>query len=294
MNASGLLELAAIVSAHGPVLVEGPGSLSPSGLEQYWTASQCRFDRWSRAFKELGSVAGAADRDWLETSWPTVRATLEEVLTGEVLTRVFGAVVTAYDARRKKGQAEPIARSVMIGQLEARNRVLRYLVSPSGIDADEAFLLNRLRRRTERWSDMLVGYLHNLVDVRYFAVDPQRAADFAEDLSYRQRLPGGRHAWALMQASLRATFGSGLSPVSPNADLNERIATAVLSCFRSEMFESTGTLRSLWVTRLCNGADDVRGMVDDLLWSDHHEPDELDDETAADHFLDRIRRFNRS
>ncbi|HLA85803.1 MAG TPA: hypothetical protein VJL29_13515 [Thermoguttaceae bacterium] len=295
MNASELLDLAAIVSAQGPVLVEGPGSLSTSGLEQYWTASQCRFDRWSKTFKEFGARADrAGDSSGPEDASPVFLATLEEVLAGEVLTRVFGAVVTAYDARRKSDQAEPIARSIMIGHLEARNRVLRFLVGGQGIDAEEAFRLNRLRRRTERWSDMLVGYLHDLIDVDQFAVDPQRALDFAEDLSYRRRLPGGRQVWPLLQASLRATFGSGLSAASPNAELNERIASAVLSCFRSELFDSTGTLHSLWVTRLCNGADDVDGMIEDLLYHGPTDDEGHDDAQSADQFLDRIRRFNRS
>jgi hypothetical protein len=294
MQAAELLELAAIVSAQGPVLVEGPGTLSRSGLEQYWTASQCRFDRWSRAFKESEIARGnpAPDRT-TATSWPALRVTLEEVLTGEVLTRVFAAVVTAYDTRRHTDQAEPIARSVLVGHLEARNRVLRYLVSDPKIDAEEAFKLNRLRRRTERWTDLLVGYLSDLVDVRHFAIDPQRAADFAEDLSYRRRLPGGRLAWPLLQASLRATFASGLLATSLNADLNRRIATAVLSCFRSELFESTGTLRSLWLTRLVNGADDMQGMLDNLLGDDHLGAAGHQAEDAADRFVDRLRRFNR-
>jgi hypothetical protein len=291
MNASELLDLAAIVSAHGPVLVEGPGTLSTSGLEQYWTASQCRFDRWSKTFKEVSSLAAGPGRDRPAGCWATFRATLEEVLTGEVLTRVFGAVVTAYDIRRKSDQAEPIARSVMIGHLEARNRVLRHLVGSSGIDTEEAFRLNRLRRRTDRWSDMLVGYLNELVDVRQFAVDPQRAVDFAEDLCYRRRLPGGRHAWTLLVASLRASFGTGLSASSPNHDLNRRIASSVLSCFRSELFESTGTLRSLWLTRLCNGAEDVHGMLENLLEVD--EPDDpAQQEKVAHRLPGRLRRFH--
>ncbi|MBN1590102.1 MAG: hypothetical protein JW888_11350 [Pirellulales bacterium] len=293
MHASQLLELAALVSAQGPVLVEGPGTLGPSSLEQYWTASQCRFDRWSKALKELGSQAADPGPDWSQVGWPTLRATLEEVLTGEVLTRVFGAVVTAYDAYRNTDQANPIVRSVMIGHLEARNRVLRYLVSGPGVNGEEAFKLNRLRRRTERWIDMLVGYLDQLVDVGQFAIDPQRATDFAEDLSYRQQLPGGRHAWSLLQASLRATFGNGLSPLSPNGELNHRIAMSVLSCFRSELFESTGTLRSLWMTRLSNGTEDVHGMLDNLLCDRPRKPTEQES-LAADHFLDRLRRFNRS
>ena len=63
MNASEMLELAAIVSANGPVLVEGPGTLSASSLEQYWTASQSRFERWSRAFKELQAEAQSPGAD---------------------------------------------------------------------------------------------------------------------------------------------------------------------------------------------------------------------------------------
>jgi hypothetical protein len=129
--------------------------------------------------------------------------------------------------------------------------------------------------------------------VRHFAIDPERAADFAEDVCYRRRLPGGRLAWTLLQATLRATFGRGLAATSPNADLNRRIATSVLSCFRSELFESTGTLRSLWLTRLVNGADDMQGMLDDLLGDDGVESAGRQAEDAADRFVDRLRRFNR-
>jgi hypothetical protein len=292
MHASELLELAAIVSAEGPVLVEGPGVLSASSLEQYWTASQCRFDRWAGVFKQLSAEASNPAEDWA-MRWPVYRATLEEVLTSEVLTRVFGAVVTAYDAHRKSDQAEPIARSVMVGHLEARNRVLRHLVSGPGMNAEEGLRLDRLRRRSERWTDMLVGYLHGMVDVRQFAIDPDRAVDFGEDLNYRQRSTTCSQALALIQTSLRAAFRTANSLPTPNADLNERIATSVLACFRADLFDATGTLRSLWMTRLCNGAADVHGMLDDLL-EDVACSASRQEEEAADRFLERLRRFNGS
>jgi len=292
MNASELLELAAVVSVEGPVLVEGPGAISASSLEQYWTASQCRFQRWADVFRGLPTDASNPGPDWPDR-WPSIRATLEEVLAGEVLTRVFAAVATAHDTVRGADLAEPIARSVLVGHLEARNRVLRFLVRGAGIDADEAFALNRLRRRTERWTDMLLGYLHGLGEVGRFAVDPRRALDFAEDLNFRNRSPNARRAWSLVQTSLRAGFRNGLCPASPNADLNQRIGTSVLGCFRPELFDSTGTLRSLWITRLCNGAEDVRGMVAGLL-DEPRANSTPQEEEAADRFLDRLRRFNRS
>jgi len=265
MHARELVELAAIVSAHGPVLIGGTQQLSTAGIDQYWTASKCRIDRWSRSLKEFALQAKSADARRLQSQWPHARGVLEEILTGEVLTRVWTAVLCAWDRRRGTDVAEPVARSVMLGHLEARHRVLTLLVNGPGIDAEQAVKLNYLRRRCERWIDMLVGYFSGLYDVEEFAIDPQRAKDFAEDLQYRGNLKGGRHAWPLMLASLQSAFRQGLEPVSPNADLNAHIAAAILGCFQPELFDSTGILRSLWLLRLSNATADAQGMIDDLL-----------------------------
>lgn len=268
MHARELIELAAIVSAHGPVLIRGTQQLSPSGIDEYWTASKCRIDRWSRSLKTFTAQAKASDARQLQAQWPQVRGVLEEILTGEVLTRVWTAVLCAWDRSRGSDLAEPVARSVMIGHLEARHRVLTLLVNGPGIDAEQAVKLNYLRRRSERWTDLLVGYLSGLYDIGEFAIDPRRAADFAEDLQYRCNLKGGRHAWPLVLASLRAAFRQGLEPQSPNADLNARIAASILACFQPELFDSCGIFRSLWLLRLTNAANDAQGMLDDLLASD--------------------------
>ena len=46
----------------------------------------------------------------------------------------------------------------------------------------------------------------HLGDVSEFAVDAERAADFAVDLADRRGCPGGRQAWRLTLVSLRSTF----------------------------------------------------------------------------------------
>jgi len=265
MHARELVELAAIVSAHGPALVRDSQPISASSVEQYWTASKCRLDRWGRSLREFADEAGGDSSQSRQSRWPSVRGVLEEVLTGEVLTRVWTALLCAHDRARGTDVAEPIARSVLIGHMEARHRVLTLLVRGPGIDAEAAVKLNHLRRRTERWTDMLIGYLTGLHDVSEFAVDPDRAKEFAEDLQYRSDLKGGRHAWPLVLTSLRAAFRQGLGEISPNADLNAQIGAAILSCFQAELFDSTGMFRSLWLTRLCNATDDAQGLVDDLL-----------------------------
>ena len=290
MHARELVELAAIVSAHGPVLVRGTRHLSATSLEQYWTASKCRLDRWGRSLKGFVSYAEDVGEQRRQAQWPLVRGVCEEILTGEVLTRVWIAVLCAYDRQHGGEEAGAVARSVLTGHLEARHRVLTLLVRSPVIEAEGAVKLNHLRRRTERWTDLLIGYLVGLEDVSQFAVDPQRARDFAEDLRYLSNLKGGRHAWPLVLASLRAAFGEGLCAVSPNADLNTEIASSILACFQPELFDSTGLLRSLWLTRLANVTNDAQGMVADLLALDGPKTGEGPPAVGRE---DRLRRFRK-
>ena len=270
MHARDLLELSAIVSAHGPVLVRGVERLSASGMEEYWTASKIRLDRWGFCLREF--MAKANDAKWIKTQWPHICGVLEEIITGEMLTRVWTAVVCAHDRQHGADDAEPIALSVLSGHLEARHRVLTLLVGGPGMGAEAAMKLNHLRRRTERWTDMLVGYLAGLHDSCRFAVDPRRAKDFSQDLHYQCQHPGGRHAWPLVLASLRAAFQQGMTTQSPNADLNGRIASSILSCFQPELFDSTGLFCSMWLMRLVNAANDAQGMLDELLCTENTLP----------------------
>jgi hypothetical protein len=264
MHARDLVEMAGIVSAHGPVLIRSGEPISTDSIERYWITSKVRLDHWAWQLRSYCDRDGT-DAQRRQDLWPLVRGLLEEILTGEMLTRVWTAVLCAYDRRRGADEAEPVARSVLIGHMEARHRVLGLMVHRSSIDADAAVKLNRLRRRAERWTDLLVGHLAVMHDVSEFAFDPQRAREFAQDFQQRGSYAGGRHVWPLVLASLRAAFRQGLSPQSPNADLNARIAAAILACFPADLFDSTGLLRSLWLMRLTNSVEDTEGMIDDLL-----------------------------
>jgi hypothetical protein len=42
MQSRELVELAALVAVHSPLIVGGSGDVAQSASEQYWTASKCR------------------------------------------------------------------------------------------------------------------------------------------------------------------------------------------------------------------------------------------------------------
>jgi len=286
MHARELVDLAALLSAHGPVFIRSGLPIPERSIEDYWVASKSRLDRWGRSLKQITDQAFQQGSLSTVAQATLVRGVVEEVLTGEVLTRVWAAVACAHDRKLGADVAEPIARGVLLGHLEARHRILTLLLQGSAVSSELAVKLNRLRRHTERWTDMFVGYLTGLEDVAEFAVDPERARDFAEDLRYQSKMPGGRHAWPLIQASLRAAFDKGLTATSPNGDLNSRIAQSILACFQPELFDGTGRFRTLWLDRLTNTADDAQGMLEELTAA-YESPERAQPVVGAT----RLRRF---
>ena len=261
MHVRELVELGALVAAHGTVFIQRSSLLTKRHVEQYWVASRCRHDRWARAMKAFIQCSPAQACP----DWPELRGVIQEVLASELLTRTWGAVACCYDRLHHCGFLEPVVVSVLKGHLEARHRALQLIVRGHGFSVEEGVVLNRLRRHTERWTDMLLGYLANDQDIAEFAFSAKRVQDFAADVRDEGRYAPGDQPWQLAIASLCATFDRGLSDTSPNGDLNQRIASSILACFHSELFEAGGILKSHWVLRLNQIADDTQELVEDLL-----------------------------
>ena len=260
MHARDLVQLAVLVSEHGPQLVESKERIGEADLEGYWTHSRVRLNRWGHDLKVLsnGSWRGTS------TDRPPARELLEEVFAAEVLVRVWTAVMFAYDRRRALDDALPIAHGIFVGQLEARNRCLKLLHRRQGLSVVEAEELDRARRATERWCDLLIAPLMAIDDVARFANDPTRARRLARHLEGDAQ-DGPRRALAVAFAHAASLFLYGSSP---NADLNAEIAAAVLGCFSADVFDTTGLLRSWFMARLHRAATDTQGLIDDLFACD--------------------------
>jgi hypothetical protein len=278
MHARELVEFAALLASNGPAIIGHAPRLSDSGLEQYWSASRCRQECWGRSLKTFSYELQYVKSNDLATRWAEIRNVLEEILTTEVLTRIWGAVCCGYEQHRGLDEASPIVRNVLAGHLDARHRALNLMVYGHGLRVEEAVILNRMRRRNERWNDMLLGYLPASVDAAEFAFSTARVKEFAADA---QASVHPETAWSLLLASLRIAYQRQTCTTSPNEDLNRRVAAGVLACFPSELFESTGTLKSLWLLRMQHAANDTQGMIEQLLALENAPADELTWETRT-------------
>lgn len=268
MHARDLVELAALVAVHSPALVQGAGGVPSHSQEEYWAASRCRLDRWTRVLRQLANSAGEFPKP-ATLAWPRVRPLLEEILAGELLTRLWTAAAVAYDQSREQSDLEPIARNVLAGHLEARRSLLALLADGRTFDEPQAVWLNNLRRRVERWTDMLLAHLAREINIAEFAFETDRARDFAADLALPANSAQRQFTSQLVLASLRASFETSLADRSPSADLNRRIGSAVMAFFRDELVAIPVPTPSLWLERIAVATSDAQGMIDELVAIDN-------------------------
>jgi hypothetical protein len=262
------VELASQVAQQAPALVRCRAELSDAALRDYWTASKSRFDRWNYALKKHQRESALLGPRWARASWLQLRPLLEEILAGEVLTRVWTAVTALHDRCHDREAAEPVARNIYLGHLEARRRVLELLVGEDQREDPQTAALNRLRARCERWTDVLIGQLSLDHDVCEFAASVERAGDFAESFRRQRRCGLGEQSWNLTLASLRTSLLDVLPSESPNVELSWRITAAILSCYPAELLDATGVGQAVWLTRLQAMHNDAQSLLDELLQLD--------------------------
>ncbi len=242
MHAKNLVELAALMSHHAPSLVATQAPIPIRGVEKYWVASRCRLDRWHREFKSAAAIG--MDLGRRHAAAESLAGVIEEVFSGEILTRVWACLSAALGHATGQDDAALIARSVMSGHTEARYRALRLLVAGTHLSPPIALELNRLRRKSERWTDLLLGRVAKAGDAGLYAFEPQRVADFAIDTETDGT------AWSLVRAGARAAFAAKICERSPNSDVNADVAAAILACLPSGSFLDSGLIQSPALARL--------------------------------------------
>ena len=177
--------------------------------------------------------------------WRELEPVLSEIFVSEILTRVWGAILTALDWELSCHDYEPIARNVLIGHLDARRRALILLASDGRVSQEHLARVDQIRRRVERWTDLLLGHLVDHYPVEDFAFEPQRAHDFcSQDLLQSANRPR-QQAWNLVLIGLKMAFPEPAEIDPPNELLQHQIVSSMLQCFPPEAFLGDGPFRSL-------------------------------------------------
>ncbi|MCE9546889.1 MAG: hypothetical protein K8T25_15545, partial [Planctomycetia bacterium] len=164
------VELAAALAVNSVAGAASATRLSATGLRQYWTVAKLRLDRWNRFLRGAGSRRTPSEG--VPTSHgANTRAWFEEILVGEVLTRVWAANVIAHHHGVSDGSGREadlpcsIVRRVVESHTQVRHQALQLLAGqeghlPLGLSPDEAAGVDRLRRSIARWIDLLVAHVH--------------------------------------------------------------------------------------------------------------------------------------
>ncbi len=133
------------------------------------------------------------------TDTEKLRQVAQEILVGEIHARLFSCLVQQAWGGESTKAAAAVVRSIWIGHQEVRCRLLTWLVDGLERDLPLASEVDRLRRRCDRWSDLLLARLPGDEPLAY-AVDPRRIVDFRVGAN---SVPDEHEPlWPLLRASL--------------------------------------------------------------------------------------------
>ena len=266
MNTHDTAELAAHLALYSSQLVRQPTLVTDVALAEYWEASREQQSSWWRAVSlwhsQLTSLEQAAE------TFPQVRPVVEEMLVSELLTRVWSAIADVHDHAFGAQAYQPIARNILIAHVDLRNRIWALLTADLALPAEVVEQMVKMRKRVERWTDLLLAHLPHPDVVATWAIDAGRMSDFRDDLvDERQALPGSTSA-DLMIGSLLASLGDVVQEGAAElagSELTIRISAALSSAL-DPLRDMEDDLRDLAVARrIDHQADQCEQLLSDLL-----------------------------
>lgn len=231
-----LAELVTFLVDHAAELWEGPDFTIPqAALQGYWVSARGRFDSWASHLKELTTHSSVQPKMFPFRN--QMAGLLEEILTNDVLTRVWTAVLVLHDRQRKVDWGAPVGQSIFLSQLELRVRSLSILNEGKMLPASDTQKLHQLCERNDRWSDLLLARLSEFGDLSSFAVDLQRWREFSHDFNTLRSPEQRQQTWQLMKTSLLAAYSGSVFRYQMQSTRTAIMAGHILNCFPPSVIE---------------------------------------------------------
>lgn len=250
LNLRQMAEIAALVSAKSTLLIESPSLISEEHLQAYWKCSRGRTIDWIRRLDDGASRIGTSCESRHPAIWESLQPVLTEIFVTEILTRVWGATLTALDRHKGIRSAEPIAGHTTNGHTEARSRAMRLMVNGPQISLSQLAQVDRVRRKAERWTDLLVGHLALKYNLEQFAFESRRSLEFGQSQMRQIVEVNDEPVWEFVLAGVRLGFSS-LQQVQPLSETwNRGIVEAILGSFPPDCFSASGMFQSVTLSRI--------------------------------------------
>ncbi|MDA0835221.1 MAG: hypothetical protein O2955_06485 [Planctomycetota bacterium] len=270
MSQRSLIETATLVSARSAAVIFDPQALSDEVLYRYWrNARRCQ-QYWLSCLKPT-TVDSHLD-DGVDPT--TVIPVIENLFAADVLIRLWSASLVAHDHVHAGKATAPIARNVLISQLQLRRYALEAMVDlidvhrrrSDEIDGVEDIKtqiakLDAFRRRCERWTDLLLGHLIYQFPVQEFAYDIERARDFGEQQLSERFKNSDDVIWQLIRGGVRLAFPDTVTMSPSEEEMVRHLVEGILSGFPQTSFLSTGSLSTLEMAKMARSAGIVDGLV---------------------------------
>jgi len=218
LSARSLAELALVISRVGSSILDESATPSHDSLKTFWQSSRSLEQGWMRYLDEW-TASGNFDVERLE---------------------------------RQRGSQDLtfLARNTVSGLLQIRNGILSRLLLVPESDQNRVLEVDKLRRRSDRWTDFLIGPLAVKYGCFEFAFDPDRARDFGDEATIADPMIGPNAVEHLVSAGMRMKFLQYLPDESVTESEFMGLTQSILSCIPATALHRDGSLRTVLEQRI--------------------------------------------
>ncbi len=205
MNLRSVAEVAAITAWYGVDGLEEYSSHQQSSLTEYWKTTRFLCQRWAR---QLRSGESAPNHNF------RLDQLAEEIIVSELLTRCLGANLFVLGELTSQPEFSQIAKRTLTEHTTLREKAISKLEQSTN-RVSNALRINRLLRKTERWTDLFVSR-HSASDAALEAAfDCERCLDFADDWHMQKTIETPAVSLQLQMSALVLAI--------PNQEINDAV-----------------------------------------------------------------------
>ncbi len=207
-------------------------------LRLFWSSERRLQQEWLRQLMQV-------DKNFEQEAKIFEQVAMELFVT-DLVTRVWGTNWTIADRAQGGSDVQQIVTNSLCG-LEKIRRDLLLLMVHRWESASNVLIsrLDRFRRRSERWTDLLIAGPAALHGVWDYAIEPQRARDFGEE-TWQQESNRANPVSLLVSAGLRVMYGTPWPADCCTAEPFTGLMRSILVTLPEAAFQANGRLRPAW------------------------------------------------